>query len=90
MVIFHCELFIKEFKDQVQWQFIPVIPASQEMIGRISVQGQPGKNVSKTSSQPMKLGMVAHSCDPCYARGINRRITGQTWTKDVRPYSKNK
>jgi hypothetical protein len=35
------------------WWYSSIIPATQEVeIRKIMVQGQPGKNVSKTPSQP--------------------------------------
>jgi hypothetical protein len=38
------------------------------------VQGQPGRKVPETPSQPIKAGVLVHSCHSRYAENLNRRI----------------
>jgi hypothetical protein len=63
---------------------MPVILATRKAeIGRI--KASLGKKVNKTSSQPIKLGEMVHTCLPSYVGSINRRILAQA---SQRQYSK--
>jgi hypothetical protein len=55
---------------------MPVILATRKAeIRKISFQGQPRQKSSRgPSSTNKKLGVVMHTCPPCYGGSINRRI----------------
>jgi hypothetical protein len=38
------------------------------------VQGQPGRKVPETPSQPIKAGVVALACHPSYPGSVSKRI----------------
>jgi hypothetical protein len=49
------------------WWLRPIIQVTGEVeMERITVQGQPGKKISKTLISTNKLGMVVYICTPSY------------------------
>jgi hypothetical protein len=53
---------------------MPGIQATLETeIRRIRVQGQPKQKGSQNNISTNKLGMVIHTCDHSYVRGISKR-----------------
>jgi hypothetical protein len=67
------EYYQKDKWGQAQW-LVPLIPATQEKIQKVTIQGQPWQKFSKNPSQIITPGMVVHICSSCYAGSIGRRI----------------
>jgi hypothetical protein len=54
------------------------------------LEDNPEQNVYKTPSQPIKLGLVVHTCYSSYTGSINRRIEVLADPGiNTRPYLKN-
>jgi hypothetical protein len=69
-----------------------IIATGEVEVGRIVVGSQPGHIllITKTPSQPKKLGMVVCACLPTYVRSINRRTVIRAGLSiNIRPYFKN-
>jgi hypothetical protein len=63
-------------------KLMPIIPATLEVIERISVQGQPGQKVSETLISTNKPDVVVCVCKPSYMGIVELR-------SDASPRQKN-
>jgi hypothetical protein len=73
----------------VQWLTPGILDTQEAEMKSLEIQSQSGEKVKETSSQPVKLSVVACACYPSGSEGVNRRIVVQVGPdKNEKPYLK--
>jgi hypothetical protein len=49
---------------RVQWLILVILASQEAQIGKMPIRGQSMQKVHETSCQPVKVGVVVHTCHP--------------------------